>query len=213
MLERKFTVNDRTGFRKRIYFIEKPYIVEDVKKHRIQYMASVLSNISNIIIPVVIFYIIAYGVINKTNVYEDFVKGAKEGLKTVVGIMPTLVALMTAVGVLRASGFLTFLGNLVRPLSSKLGFPAELVPLAFIKMFSSSAATGLVLDIFKNYGTDSFIGLITSIMMSCTETIFYTMSVYFLAAKVTKTRYTLKGALLSTLAGIITSVMIAGMMK
>lgn len=213
MLERKFTVNDRTGFRKRIYFIEKPYIVEDVKKHRIQYMASVLSNISNIIIPVVIFYIIAYGVINKTNVYEDFVKGAKEGLKTVVGIMPTLVALMTAVGVLRASGFLTFLGNLVRPLSSKLGFPAELVPLAFIKMFSSSAATGLVLDIFKNYGTDSFIGLITSIMMSCTETIFYTMSVYFLAAKVTKTRYTLKGALLSTLAGIITSVMLAGMMK
>lgn len=213
MLERKFTVNDRTGFRKRIYFIEKPYIVEDVKKHRIQYMASVLSNISNIIIPVVIFYIIAYGVINKTNVYEDFVKGAKEGLKTVVGIMPTLVALMTAVGVLRASGFLTFLGNLVRPLSSKLGFPAELVPLAFIKMFSSSAATGLVLDIFKNYGTDSFIGLITSIMMSCTETIFYTMSVYFLAAKVTKTRYTLKGALLSTLAGIIASVMLAGMMK
>ena len=175
-------------------------------------MASVLSNISNIIIPLVIFYIIAYGVCNKTNVYEDFVKGAKEGLKTVVGIMPTLVALMTAVGVLRASGFLTFLGNLVRPISDKVGFPAELVPLAFIKMFSSSAATGLVLDIFKNYGTDSLVGLITSIMMSCTETIFYTMSVYFIAAKVTKTRYTLKGALLSTLAGIMASVLLAGMM-
>lgn len=174
-------------------------------------MASVLSNISNIIIPLVIFYIIAYGVCNKTNVYEDFVKGAKEGLKTVVGIMPTLVALMTAVGVLRASGFLTFLGNLVRPISDKVGFPAELVPLAFIKMFSSSAATGLVLDIFKNYGTDSLVGMITSIMMSCTETIFYTMSVYFIAAKVTKTRYTLKGALLSTLAGIVASVLLAGM--
>lgn len=175
-------------------------------------MASVLSNISNIIIPVIIFYIIAYGIMNKSNVYEDFVKGAKEGLKTVVGIMPTLVALMTAVGVLRASGFLTFLGDLVRPLSDRIGFPAELVPLAFIKMFSSSAATGLVLDIFKNYGTDSLIGLITSIMMSCTETIFYTMSVYFLAAKVTKTRYTLTGALLSTLAGIAASVVLAGMM-
>lgn len=175
-------------------------------------MASVLSNISNIIIPVLVFYIVAYGVLNKTNVYEEFVKGAKDGLKTVVGIMPTLVALMTAVGVLRASGFLDFLGNLVRPLSERAGFPAELVPLAFIKMFSSSAATGLVLDIFKNYGTDSLIGLITSIMMSCTETIFYTMSVYFLAAKVTKTRYTLKGALLSTLAGIVASVVIAGMM-
>ena len=175
-------------------------------------MEQVLTNISNIIIPTVIFYIIAYGVINKCNVYEDFVKGAKDGFKTVVGIMPTLVALMTAVGILRASGFLTFLGNLVRPLSEKLGFPAELVPLAFIKMFSSSAATGLVLDIFKNYGTDSYIGLVTSIMMSCTETIFYTMSVYFLAAKVTKTRYTLTGALLSTLTGIAASVLLAGIM-
>lgn len=173
-------------------------------------MSFVLSNISNIIIPVIIFYIIAYGIASKTKVYEDFVNGAKDGLKTVVGIMPTLVALMTAVGILRASGFLTFLGNLVRPLSEKLGFPAELVPLAFIKMFSSSAATGLVLDIFKNYGTDSYIGLVTSIMMSCTETIFYTMSVYFLAAKVTKTRYTLTGALLSTLTGIAASVLLAG---
>ena len=162
-------------------------------------MASALSNISNIIIPVLIFYIVAYGVVNKSNVYEDFVKGAKEGLKTVVGIM-------------RASGFLTFLGDLVRPVTEKMGFPAELVPLTFIKTFSSSAATSLVLDIFKNYGTDSLTGLITSIMMSCTETIFYTMSVYFLAAKVTKTRYTLKGALLSTLAGIVASVVLAGMM-
>ncbi len=175
-------------------------------------MALVLSNISNIIIPVLIFYIIAYGVASRTNVYEDFVKGAKEGLKTVVGIMPTLVALMTAVGILRASGFLDFLGKLVCPVSEKAGFPAELVPLAFTKMFSSSAATGLALDIFKNYGTDSTVGLITSIMMSCTETIFYTMSVYFLAAKVTKTRYTLKGALLSTVAGIVASVILAGMM-
>lgn len=178
-----------------------------------QNMASVLSNVSNIIIPVVIFYIIAYGVASKTKVYEDFVRGAKEGLKTVIGIMPTLAALMTAVGVLRASGFLAFLGSLVRPLSDQMGFPAELVPLVFIKMFSSSAATGLVLDIFKNYGTDSLIGRIASIMMSCTETIFYTMSVYFLTAKVTKTRHTLKGALLSTIAGIIASVGIAGMMK
>ena len=175
-------------------------------------MASVLSNISNIIIPALIFYIVAYGIANKTNVYEDFVKGAKDGLKTVVGIMPTLVALMTAVGVLRASGFLDFLERLVRPASERAGFPAEIVPLIFIKMFSSSAATGLVLDIFKKYGTDSLVGLITSIMMSCTETIFYTMSVYFLAAKVTKTRYTLTGALLSTLAGVAASIVIAGFM-
>ncbi len=175
-------------------------------------MASVLSNISNIIIPIIIFYIIAYGVAAKTNVYVDLVKGAKDGLKTAIGSMPTMLDLMTAVGVLRASGFLTFLENIVRPVSEKAGFPSELVPLAFIKMFSSSAATGLVLDIFKNHGTDSLIGLITSIMMSCTETVFYTMSVYFLAAKVTKTRYTLAGALISTLAGIAASIVLAGMM-
>lgn len=175
-------------------------------------MVAVLSNISNIIIPVIIFYIVAYGIANHCNVYEDFIKGAKDGFHTVIQIMPTLIGLMVAVGVLRASGFLEFLGGLFSGIAEYLGFSSELVPLILIKMFSSSAATGLVLDIFKNHGPDSLIGLTTSIMMSCTETIFYTMSVYFLAAKVTKTRYTLKGALLSTLAGIVASIILAGMM-
>lgn len=170
-----------------------------------------MSNLSNIIIPVIIFYIIAYGLIHKRNVYEDFIKGAKDGLQTVVQIMPTLVGLMVAVGVLRASGFLMFIGNLFQGVTDRMGFPSQLVPLILVKMFSSSAATGLVLDIFKTYGPDSYIGMITSIMMSCTETIFYTMSVYFLAAKVTKTRYTLKGALLAALAGIGASVALAGL--
>ncbi len=143
--------------------------------------------------------------------YEDFIKGAKDGFRTVIQIMPTLVGLMVAVGVLRASGFLNAVGKLFGGLTDKIGFPSDLVPLIFVKMFSSSAATGLVLDIFKTYGPDSYIGMITSIMMSCTETIFYTMSVYFLAAKVTKTRHTLPGALLATIAGIAASVILAGM--
>ncbi len=175
-------------------------------------MASVLSNISNIIIPVIIFYIVAYGISNRCNVYEDFIKGAKDGFHTVIQIMPTLIGLMVAVGVLRASGFLEFFGGLFSGVAGRLGFSTELVPLMLVKMFSSSAATGLVLDIFKNHGPDSLIGLTTSIMMSCTETIFYTMSVYFLAAKVTKTRYTLKGALLATVAGIAASILLAGRM-
>ncbi len=173
---------------------------------------NVLANISNIIIPLLIFYIIAYGIAEKVEVYEDFIKGAKDGLITVVNIMPTMIGLMVAVGVLRASGFLDFIGRLFGQLTEKIGFPGELVPLSFIKMFSSSAATGLVLDIFKEYGTDSRMGLITSLMMSCTETIFYTMSVYFMAAKVSKTRFTLTGALLSTLAGTVASVILAGIM-
>lgn len=175
-------------------------------------MANVLAHLSSIIIPALIFYIVAYGLVNKSNVYEDFIRGAADGFKTVVQIMPTLVGLMMAVGILRASGFLDFLGRIAGRLTGIFGLPADLVPLIFIKLFSSSAATGLVLDIFKTYGTDSRMGLITSIMMSCTETCFYTMSVYFMAAKVTKTRYTLAGALSATAAGVVMSVVMAGMM-
>ncbi|MDD3204847.1 MAG: spore maturation protein [Lachnospiraceae bacterium] len=172
----------------------------------------ILTNLSNIIIPVLIFYIIATGITMKKNIYEDFIRGAADGLQTVVKIMPTLIGLMVAVGILRASGFLDFLASVFEFIEKPLHFPSELFSLVFIRMFSSSAATGMVLDIFKEYGTDSRIGLITSIMMSCTETIFYTMSVYFMAAKVTKTRWTLSGALICTAAGIVASVVLAGWM-
>lgn len=167
---------------------------------------------SDYIMPTVILGIVLYGLIKKVNVYDTFVKGARGGFLTVIKIMPTLIGLMVGVGVLRASGFLEFLSGLLGKGMAYLGFPAELMPLALVRMFSSSAATGLVLDLFKEYGTDSRIGKIASIMMSCTETIFYTMSVYFIAAKVKKTRYTLTGALLATVAGIVASVWLAGMM-
>ena len=169
---------------------------------------SFLLYLSEIIIPLIIFIIVSYGILQKVNVYSTFIKGARSGFFTVIKIMPTLIGLMTAVGVLRASGFLDFLANIIGKFTKYVEFPGELVPLTIVKMFSSSAATGLLLDIFKEYGTDSRIGLIASISMSCTETIFYTMSVYFLAAKVTKTRYTLSGALVSTLAGLVVSVML-----
>lgn len=165
-----------------------------------------LMYLSDMMIPLIIFYIVGYGLLMKQNIYEDFVDGAKDGLKTSVKILPTLVGLMTAVGVLRASGFLDMLAEQLRGITKYLGFPSELVPLVIVRMFSSSAATGLALDIFKEYGTDSLNGLITSIMMSCTETIFYTISVYFIAAKVKRTRYTLAGALLASFAGIAASV-------
>lgn len=171
-----------------------------------------ISYCSAIMIPMIAFVIVGYGLLKKKSIYDDFVRGAKEGMKTVVQIMPTLIGLMLAVGVLSSSGFLTWLGLGIGRVTDYLHFPAELVPLFFIKMFSSSAATGLVLDIFKNYGTDSYIGRIASIMMSCTETIFYTMSVYFMTAKVTKSRWTLPGALIATVSGVFASVVLAGMM-
>ena len=172
----------------------------------------ILLFLSDLMIPLIIFYIVGFGFLMKRNIYEDFVDGAASGLKTVVKIMPTLIGLMTGVGILRASGFLDMLGNLFSGILDRIGFPSELVPLTIVKMFSSSAATGLLLDIYKEFGTDSRSGLIASLVLSSTETIFYTMSVYFIAAKVTKTRYTLSGALLATLAGTIASVILAGMM-
>ncbi len=168
--------------------------------------------LSDFIIPILIFYIIAYGLAEKIPVYDEFVTGAKGGVRTVLKILPTLVGLMAAVGMLRASGFLDFAAELLGGVAELLHFPAQLIPLALVRLFSSSAATSLALDIFKEYGTDSRIGLTASIMMGCTETVFYTMSVYFLTAKVTKTRWTLPGALIATLAGIAASVALAGMM-
>lgn len=170
-----------------------------------------LAYFSDIIIPLLIFFIVGYGWASKIKVYETFLKGAKDGLKIVVDIVPTLIGLLVAVGMLRASGFFEMLGELLEPITLAVGLPAQLLPLLIVKMFSSSAATGLVLDIFKTSGPDSYAGMLTSILMSCTETIFYTMSVYFLAAKVTKTRYTLAGALISTLAGTVASVVITRM--
>jgi len=166
---------------------------------------------SQFIIPLVIFYIVGYGLLNKTNVYDDFVEGAKDGMKTVIGIMPTLIGLMVAVGILRTSGFLNFLAKELQFITDKIEFPAPLVPIILMRMFSSSAATGLTLDIFKEYGTDSYIGLLTSIIMSCTEAVFYVMSVYFIAAGVKKTRWTLPGALIATVAGIVASVVVTKM--
>ena len=168
--------------------------------------------ISDYIIPFIILSIVVYGILNGINVYETFIKGAKSGFLTVIRLMPTLIGLMAAVGILRASGFLDLISDAIGQFSGLIGFPGELVPLTVVKMFSSSAATGLLLDIFKEFGTDSRIGLMTSILMSCTETCFYTMSVYYMAAKVTKTRYTLTGALLATAAGVVMSVVMTGLM-
>lgn len=172
--------------------------------------SEILLHLSNIIIPALVFYIIATGLAAKRDIYHCFTKGATDGIKTVAEIAPTLIGLMVAVGVLRASGFLQYLGNLFGRLTGD--FPQEVISLFIVKMISSSAATGLALDIFKEYGTDSYAGLVTSLALSSTETIFYTMSVYYMAIRITKTRWTLAGAFLATVAGLIMSMLLAGCM-
>lgn len=164
--------------------------------------------ISDLIIPIIFVYFLYYGFANKVNVYDAFVEGAKEGFKITYEILPTLIGLMVAVGILRSSGALDILCNFLYPIADAIGFPKEALPITFMRLVSSSASTGILLDVFKNYGPDSFIGRFVSVMMSCTETIVYTMSLYFMSIKVKQTRYTLAGALVANFVGVIASLLI-----
>lgn len=159
--------------------------------------------------PFLFAIIIIHGFLTGTDIFSSFVEGAKEGLKTVVGILPSLIGLILAVGIFRSSGAMDILLKLFSPISTATGFHSELASLSLTKMFSSSAATGILIDIFKNYGTDSLIGIAASIMMSSTETIFYTLSIYSASAGIKNTRYTIICALIANLSGIITSYILA----
>ncbi|MCL2398436.1 MAG: spore maturation protein [Defluviitaleaceae bacterium] len=164
--------------------------------------------ISDLMIPLTFASILLYGLSRKVPVYDTFIEGAKDGFTTVLNILPTIIGLMIAVGMVRASGFLDILNYLIAPLTDHLGYPTEAVPLTIMRLISSAASTGLLLDLFERYGPDSFLGRFVSIMMSSTETVVYTMSVYFMSLKITKTRFTLAGALFANLVGIIASLLI-----
>ncbi len=169
---------------------------------------NILYYISDAVIPLLILFVVCYGMSKKVEIFDAFIEGAVDGFKTVYKILPTLIGLMVGVGILRESGVMEWFAGLLSPVVSFLRFPAELFPLFIVKMFSSSAATGLLLDVYKTYGTDSYLGTLASVLMSCSETIFYTMSVYFMTAKVTRTRYTLTGALIVTAAGAVAAVLL-----
>lgn len=171
-------------------------------------MLRLIADASGMIVPMMIVSILVYGAYKKVDLYDSFISGAKGGLNTVLGIMPTLIGLMVAVGILRVSGALDLIIRAVMPVSDALGYPQEALPLTLMRLVSSSAATGLLLDIFKIHGPDSYLGRLVSVMMSCTETIIYTMSIYFMSVKITKTRYTLAGALVANAAGVAASVYI-----
>jgi spore maturation protein B len=156
-------------------------------------------------IPLIIFGILTYGLLKKINIFDVFIEGAKESVNIIMAIMPTLIGLMVAVGIIRVSGALSMLEEGLEPLIRFTSFPSEIIPLTILRSISSSASLGLVLDLFKQYGPDSFIGRLISTMMGCTETIFYTMSVYFMSIGIKKTRYTLLGAIIANLAGVIAS--------
>ena len=169
--------------------------------------------LSEAMVPLMIFYIVGFGLLSGRPVLDDFIDGAKDGMRTVAGILPTLVGLMVSVGVLRASGFLDFLGEVLKAPAALIHLPPQIVPVVLVRLVSNSAATGLVLDIFQEYGTDSSIGLIASVLMSSTETVLYCMSIYYSSVGIRKGRYTLAGGLFATAVGVAASVFLAGAIR
>ncbi len=159
-------------------------------------------------LPVMFLLILSTGAYKGIRVYDVFVEGAKEGISTTVRIIPTLVGLMVAIGVFRASGALDLLVYAVKPAAYVLGIPPEALPLALLRPFSGSASLALVSDIIKVYGADSFIGRVVSTMMGSTETIFYTLAVYFGSVGIRNIRYTLAAALIADAVSVVASVWI-----
>ncbi len=164
-----------------------------------------MDRISDFILPAVIICIVGYGFIKKAPVFDLFLEGAKEGLCTSVQILPALVALMTAVGMIKASGALDSFTYALRPVAALLHLPQEVLPLALLRPISGSGALVIFQDILRQYGPDSLIGRIASVMQGSTETTFYTIAVYYGATKVQKTRHTLPAALTADLVGFLMS--------
>lgn len=163
--------------------------------------------ITKSIIPIIVFIIITYGMIKGRKVYEWFVEGAKDGLKVCMNIFPYLLAMILAVHIFREAKLLDMLNNFIAPISGLIGLPKEVVPLTLVKPLSGSGAMGIFTDILKNYGPDTFIGLVASVIMGTTETIFYTVTVYFGAVKIKNVRHTVWAAVMSDLTAIIMAIL------
>ena len=158
------------------------------------------------VVPVLAASLCVYGLIKRVNIFDSFVEGAKEGLRTVAFIAPTMIALLVAVGALRASGALDKLSELLRPAAEAIGFPAELVPMGLLRPVSGSGATALLTGIYEDFGADSFAAKCASVLAGSTETTFYCMTMYYSAAGVKRIRHTLISALTADITAVALSV-------
>jgi len=172
-------------------------------------MNNIFQYIVKAIIPIIIGAVVIYGVNKKVKVYECFVEGAKDGINICVKIFPYLLAMLLAVNCFRASGAMEYVINLIKPIVKVVGIPPEIVPLVFIKPLSGSGAIGVYTDIVKQFGPDSYVGTAASIIMGSTETIFYTLTVYFGAVGIKKIRHSLWVALLVDFCAVIVAVNVA----
>ncbi|MFY4775930.1 spore maturation protein [Metabacillus sp. RGM 3146] len=163
-------------------------------------------------IPLMIVFILIYGTIKKVQTYEAFVEGGKEGIEISFSIIPFLVGMLVAITVFRASGALEFVMDLLKPVLNMAGIPAEIVPLAFIRPISGTAALGMTTDLIATHGPDSFIGRLASVMQGSTDTTLYILTVYFGAVGVKKMGDALKVGLLADLIGIIASIVVVSLL-
>ena len=159
----------------------------------------------DLLIPLLLIFVSVFALWKKQDVYSCLLEGGAEGLKLLFSITPALVMLLTAVHMLRASGAIELLSSFLSPVFRPLGIPVETLPLMLIRPFSGSAALAVGADLMASYGPDSTIGRTVAIMLGSTETTFYTISVYFGAAGIKKTRYAIPAALCADLTGFLTA--------
>lgn len=157
--------------------------------------------IFTMLVPVLIAFVAVFGCARRVDVYGSLAQGAEDGLKVMLRIVPAMIALLTAVHMLRASGALELAASALAPLLRLLGIPPETVALLLVRPVSGSAALGVGADLIQTYGPDSTVGRTAAVMLGSTETTFYTIAVYFGAAGITRTRYAVPAALCADLAG------------
>ena len=165
-----------------------------------------INYISTISIPLIILIITLNGILEKQNIFDTFIEGAKEGINIIIGIFPTLIGLFVAIGALRQSGVLDMVISMLSPITNIFSIPKEIMPLAILRPISGSASTAIAVDIMKIYGVDSLIGQIASTLMGSTETTIYTIAIYTSIVKIKKTRLVLLAGLIGDLVGTIASV-------
>ena len=159
-----------------------------------------------IFVPLFIAGIVVFGIAKKVPVYESFIKGARQGLSTVIRILPYVVGFVFAVNIFNASGCFDYIAVVLSPVLDPAGIPPEVLPLALMRPFSGSASIGILTTILQKYGPDSFIGRTASTMMGSSETLFYTTALYFGSVGIKRSRYTIPAALISEVSGLIASV-------
>lgn len=167
-----------------------------------------INYISSLAIPLTIILIVIYGVREKKKSFDIFIKGAKEGVEIVFKMFPTLLGIFLAIGLLRSSGIIDFIVKILTPFTNFIEFPSQVMPLALLRPISGSASMAVAVDIMNNYGVDTLIGMITSVIMGSTETTFYTIAIYTSCVGIKKTRGVLIAALAADIAGMIASVVI-----